>query len=58
MAAEKENIEQGTPRLPSITSTLANLAERGMPKKELNLTPKRTVPFVPRTPTPFKVRLF
>jgi len=54
MAAEKENIEQGTPRLPSIATTLANLAERGMPKKELNLTPKRTVPFVPRTPTPFK----
>jgi len=61
-AAEKEN---ATPRLPTLAG--GSLADRGLPKKDLNraekeikvgilnLTPKRTVPFVPRTPTPFKV---
>lgn len=55
--AEKENIDcaNATPRLPQNT---INPADRGLPKKDLlNLTPKRTVPFVPRTPTPFKVNI-
>ena len=60
-SAEKENFEVNvTPRLPHLgnLANLANLADRGLPKKDLlNLTPKRTVPFVPRTPTPFKVNI-
>ncbi|CAG5102873.1 Oidioi.mRNA.OKI2018_I69.chr1.g505.t1.cds [Oikopleura dioica] len=45
---EKENIDgSSTPRV--------NPSERPMSKRDLlNLTPKRSVPFVPRTPTPFK----
>ncbi|CBY40374.1 unnamed protein product [Oikopleura dioica] len=47
---EKENIAGDGSSTPRV-----NPSERPMSKRDLlNLTPKRNVPFVPRTPTPFK----